>query len=63
LEIHGVKAFGEPAIDRRQQLTGSVAFALPLSQTAQAQRRPQLPGFRLLTQEGRQSIKAAKVLR
>jgi hypothetical protein len=40
LEVSGLKALGEPAIDRRQDLTGFVALALLLPQVRQAHRRP-----------------------
>jgi hypothetical protein len=43
LEISGVKALGEPAVDRCQHLIGFPALALP--QPSQAQRRPQFAGF------------------
>jgi hypothetical protein len=49
LEVSRVKALGEPAVDRRQQLVGCCALALALPQPAQAQRRAQLQGLRLLT--------------
>jgi hypothetical protein len=42
LEVGRVKAFGEPAIDRGQQLPGCLARALVLSQPTQAQRGPKL---------------------
>jgi len=38
-EIDRVKAFGEPAVDLRQELAGFGALALLLPQPAQAQRR------------------------
>ena len=36
LEVGRVKALREPAVDRRQQLAGSVRLALPLPQPGQA---------------------------
>jgi hypothetical protein len=36
LQIHSVKALGEPAVDRRQQLVGFSALALLLPETSQA---------------------------
>ena len=48
LEVSGVKALGEPAVDRGQQLVGLGALALVLPQAAQTHRRPQLQRFRLL---------------
>ena len=48
LEVSGVKALGEPAVDRRQQLVGLGALALLLPQAGQAGGGAQLPGFGLL---------------
>ena len=48
LQVGGVKALGEPAIDRRQQLAGVGPLALALPQPAQAQRGTELSGLRLL---------------
>ena len=48
LEIGGVKALGEPAVDRRQQLVGLGALALLLPQPTQAHGGPQLQRLRLL---------------
>src|SRR5262245_56553498 len=49
LQISGVKALGEPAVDGCQQLVGLGTFALLLPQPAQASGSTQLPGFGLLT--------------
>src|SRR5262245_9970516 len=48
LEVRGVKALGEPAVDRREQRTGFGLLALLLPEAAEAHRRPQLQRFRLL---------------
>jgi hypothetical protein len=48
LQVGGVKALGEPAVDRRQQLAGFGKFALTLPQPSQTCRRPQFPGLRPL---------------
>src|SRR5262245_66320909 len=48
LEVSGVKALGEPAVDRREQLVGFSMLALLLPQAGQAHGRPQLQRFRLL---------------
>ena len=45
LEVGGVKALGEPAIDRCQQRAGVGLLALLLPQPSQAQRRPAAPGI------------------
>jgi hypothetical protein len=42
LHVGGVKAFGEPAVDRRQELAGIGAPALALPQAAQARRGAEL---------------------
>jgi hypothetical protein len=42
LEVGGVKALGEPAVDRREQLARCVPLALLLPQSAQARGRAQL---------------------
>jgi hypothetical protein len=49
LEICRIKALGEPAVNRCEQLVGFGALALPLPQPSQAHGRPQLQGFRPLT--------------
>ncbi len=48
LQILGVEAFGEPAVNRGEQFVRVPAFALPLPQACEADRRTQLPGFCLL---------------
>ena len=48
-EVRGVKALGEPAVERGQELAGGHTLALTLPPATQAQGRTQLPGFRLLT--------------
>jgi hypothetical protein len=40
LEVGGVKPFGEPAIDLRQELSGFITLALLLPQPTQVHRRP-----------------------
>src|SRR5215470_11128936 len=48
LEIGGIKALGEPAVDRQQQRVGFSALAMLLPQARQAHGRTQLPGLGLL---------------
>src|SRR6266571_7950261 len=48
LEVSGVKTLGEPAVDLRQHLPGSVALALALPQATQAHGRSQFPRLGLL---------------
>ncbi len=48
LQASSVKALGEPAIDRREQLAHFGPLALLLSQVTQAHGGAQLPGFGLL---------------
>src|SRR4051794_37494699 len=48
LQVWRIKAFGEPVVDRGQQLIRLLALALALPQARQAGRCAQLPGFRLL---------------
>src|SRR5882724_1081123 len=48
LQVGGVKALGEPAIDRCQQVVSLGALTLLLPQATQAHRRPQLQRLRLL---------------
>ena len=48
LEVSGVKALGEPAINLRQKLVRLYALALLLPQPTQARRGAQLQRFRLL---------------
>jgi|SoiMethySBSTD1v2_1073268.scaffolds.fasta_scaffold427411_4 hypothetical protein len=48
LQVGGVKALSEPAIERGQQLAGCGAFVLVLPQPAQAHRRPQFQRLGLL---------------
>src|SRR5215510_9508740 len=48
LEISGVKALREPAVDRRQQRPRFVPLALLLPQAAEAHSSAQLQGFGLL---------------
>src|SRR5712692_7130040 len=47
-EIGRIEAFGEPAIDLREQVGRLLALALALPQPAQGDRRAQLPRFRAL---------------
>src|SRR5262245_43820152 len=61
LEVGGVKALGEPAIERRQQLIGFDALALLLPQARQAQGSAQLPGPGLLLPGDRQRLPEAGV--
>jgi len=48
LQVRGVKALGEPGVDRRQQRVGLGALALLLPQAAQTRGGAQLPRFGLL---------------
>ena len=48
LEVGGIKALGEPAVDRREQGVRCHALALLLPQPPQAHGCPQLPGLGLL---------------
>ena len=48
LHVGGVKAFGDPAVHRREQVVGLSTLALLLPEAAQAYGRPQLQRFRLL---------------
>jgi len=48
LQVGGVKAFGEPVVDRRQQLTAFITLALLLPEASQAHSGPQLERLRLL---------------
>src|SRR5712664_1610943 len=56
LEVGGVKALGEPAIDRGEQVIGCSALALALPEAAQAHRSPQLQRLGLLTVGDRKSL-------
>src|SRR6516164_802506 len=49
LQVSGVKALGEPAVDRCQQFVGFGALALALPEASEAGGRPQLQGLDLLT--------------
>ena len=48
LQVGGVKPFGKPAIDRRQQFVGFPVLALLLPEAAQTHRSPEFEGFGLL---------------
>ena len=48
LKVGGIKAFGEPTIDRRQQRAGLSALAPALPQATQAHGGTQFEGFGLL---------------
>src|SRR5262249_41048402 len=56
LKISRVKALGDPAVDRCQQLVGLTAPALLLPQPTQAHSGAQLPGFRLLAARDREGL-------
>jgi hypothetical protein len=56
LEVGGVKALGEPAVDGRQQLMGLGALALLLPQARQAGGGAQLPGPGLLAADNGQGV-------
>ena len=44
-QVRRIKAFGEPPVDRCQEVMGFLALALLLPETRQAGGGPQLPGF------------------
>src|SRR5919108_3471486 len=48
LEVSGVKALGEPAVDLGEHLAGGITLALALPQPCEAHGGPQLPRLRLL---------------
>ena len=48
LQILGIKAFGEPVINRGEQLIRRLTLALALPQVGEAHRRAQFPGLGLL---------------
>jgi hypothetical protein len=48
LQVGGVKALGEPAVERRQQVVGLGALALVLPESAQAHRGAEFEGLGLL---------------
>src|SRR5215831_9078539 len=56
LQVSGVKALGEPAVDRCQQFVGFGALALALPQASQAGGGAQLPGFGLLAAGNGESV-------
>jgi CBS-domain-containing membrane protein len=47
LQVSRVKALGEPAVDRRQQLVGISTLALLLPEATEAHGGPQFQRFRL----------------
>ena len=48
LQVEGVEAFGEPAVDRGEKIAGLLPFAVVAPQPGQARRRAQFPGLCLL---------------
>ena len=48
LQVERVKAFGEPAIDRGEEIASRITLALIAPQPRHAHRRPQFPGLCLL---------------
>src|SRR5215472_5297252 len=52
LEVGGVKALGEPAVNRREQFAGFIPLALLLPQPTQAHGRAQLQRLHLLATSG-----------
>src|SRR5262249_44285574 len=52
LQVDGVKALGEPAVDRGEQVIGYRTLPLLLPEAGQTHRRPQLPGFGLFAGGG-----------
>ena len=56
LQVGRVKALGKPPVDGCKQFAGLGPLALMLPQAAQAQSRPQLERFRLLTSGRREGL-------
>src|SRR5215472_3491514 len=56
LQVGGVKALGEPAIDRRQQVVSFGALALLLPQATETRGGAQFPGFRTLVLGDRHGV-------
>ena len=48
LQVSGVKALGEPAVDWREEVMGFLVFALLLPETSETGRGAEFPGFCLL---------------
>src|SRR5262245_33295334 len=48
LQVSGIEALGEPAVDWCQEVMGFLVFALLLPESTEADCRPQLPGLGLL---------------
>src|SRR5712692_7194428 len=61
LQVSGVKPFGKPAVDLREQCAGFGGFALRLQETTQARRRPQLPRLRTLLPGNRKRLVKARL--
>ena len=55
LQVGGVEALGEPAVDRGEEITGLICFTLRLPQTGQRRCRAELQRFRFLMARGGQS--------
>ena len=49
LQVLGVEAFGEPLVDRREEVSGLVGFALTEPEPRQLRRGPEFPVFGTLT--------------
>src|SRR5712692_4425113 len=60
LQVSGVKPFGKPAVDLREQRAGFGWFALRLQETTQARRRPQLVRLRTLAPGNLKSLVKAR---
>jgi hypothetical protein len=61
LQVSGVKALGEPAVDRGEQRVGLSPLALLLPQARQAHGRPQLQGLCVLAASNRQGLVQARL--
>src|SRR6516162_1497816 len=59
LQVRGVKALGEPAIDRCQQLVGFLSLALLLPESSEARSGAEFPRFRRLVLGDRHGVMEA----
>ena len=59
LRLLGDEAFGEPVVDRGEEVVGFVRFVLMFPQASKAHRRTKLPGFRLKLLSNRDPIEEA----
>src|SRR4051794_22198414 len=61
LQVRCIKALGEPAIDRREQIMGFHVLALVTHEPGEADRRPQLEELRALPLGNRDSLAIASL--